>query len=116
MEIASPEITSLGCLHKQQYVTNYVQPAVPAKLLTMYSRHVCIGLSLVCLFAGCTYDSVRMNERQRCGRMLQTQAERCYARTKDTKAEFEAKRRELKQSLDQPQDKPTDSRYKEWIP
>ena len=68
------------------------------------------------LLTACTYDGIRMDERQRCGAMPQSESARCYARTQDTKAEYDAKRSKLKQSLEGKPDKPTDPRYEQWIP
>lgn len=74
------------------------------------------GLVLVSLLAGCTYDSIRMHERGRCGAMPQSQAQTCYSRTQDTKAEYDAKRRALKDSAKKGDEKPVDERYENWIP
>jgi len=69
------------------------------------------------LLASCTYDMVRMNEQRSCAGMPQAEATRCRARTADTKAEYEAKRKQLRESLDgaasQP---PADPRYEQWLP
>jgi hypothetical protein len=48
--------------------------------------------------------------------MPQSESARCYARTQDTKAEYDAKRSKLKQSLESKPDRPTDPRYEQWIP
>ena len=48
--------------------------------------------------------------------MPQSESARCYARTQDTKAEYDAKRSKLKQSLEGKPDRPTDPRYEQWIP
>jgi hypothetical protein len=66
----------------------------------------------------CTYDSIRMGERQRCGAMPQSQADRCYSRTSMTKEEYDTERRKAAASKT-PGDgekKPVDPRYEEWIP
>lgn len=65
---------------------------------------------------GCSYDSIRMHERSRCGAMPQSQASACYSRTQDTKAEYDAKRRALKESSKDKGGKPVDERYEKWIP
>ena len=66
--------------------------------------------------SGCTYDSIRLHERQNCGAMVQSESQRCYARTQDTKAEYDAKRSKLKQSPNSTEKKPVDPRYEQWIP
>lgn len=66
--------------------------------------------------SGCTYESVRMHQRQRCGAMPQSEGSRCYTRTQDTRAEYEAKRAQLKQSLEAGREKTADPRYEQWIP
>jgi hypothetical protein len=73
-------------------------------------------LSLSSLLMGCSYDSIRMHERSRCGAMPQSQAQACYGRTQDTKAEYDAKRRPLKNSAKKDEEKPKDARYEQWIP
>jgi hypothetical protein len=77
-----------------------------------------LAMSVVCvvLLTACTYDSIRMHERQNCGAMVQSESTRCYARTQDTKAEYDTKRSKLKQSTNASPDKPTDPRYEQWIP
>ena len=75
-----------------------------------------IALTCIQLLAACTYDGIRMDERQRCGAMRQSESAGCYARTHDSKAEYDAKRSKLKQSLESKPDKPTDARYEQWIP
>ena len=75
-----------------------------------------IALTCIQLLAACTYDGMRMGERQRCSAMPQSESARCYARTQDTKAEYDAKRSKLKQSLEGKPDRPTDLRYEQWIP
>ena len=75
-----------------------------------------IAMTCIQLLAACTYDGIRMDERQRCGAMPQSESARCYARTQDTKAEYDAKRSKLKQSLESKPDRPTDPRYEQWIP
>ena len=75
-------------------------------------------IALICiqLFAACTYDSIRTHEHQRCGAMPQSESARCYARTQDTKAEYDAKRSKLKESMEGKPGNPTDPRYEQWIP
>ena len=80
------------------------------------TTHLAFLLAASAALTGCTYDSVRMRERSRCGAMPQTQAQACYSRTQDTKAEFEAKRRALKESNAKQDTKPQDERYEKWIP
>lgn len=75
---------------------------------------VCLVLSGVLM--ACSYDGIRMRERSRCGAMPQTQAETCYSRTQDSKAEYDAKRRALKDSTKREDAKPVDERYDKWIP
>ncbi len=71
----------------------------------------------VLLLTACTYDTVRMHEQRNCSGMPQSVATRCYARTADTRAEYEAKRRKLKESLAGSAEKPaTDPRYEQWLP
>ena len=72
-----------------------------------------LGLSLL---VACSYEGMRMGERQRCGAMPQSEATRCYSRTQDTKSEYDTKRAQLKNSTQQPSAKPTDPRYEQWIP
>lgn len=75
------------------------------------------SLILALALAGCTYDTVRMSERQKCGAMPQSQSATCYRRTEQTKSEYNAQRRELKRaSAAAEEPKPDDPRYKEWIP
>jgi hypothetical protein len=78
----------------------------------------CVTVSLVCavLVSACSYDSVRLNERQKCGAMPQTEATRCYSRTQDTKAEYDAKRKKVKEAAEKPGNQPADPRYEQWIP
>jgi hypothetical protein len=57
-----------------------------------------------------------MGERRKCGAMPQSEAARCYSRTQDTKSEYDAKREQLKGSVQKPQTKPTDPRYEQWVP
>lgn len=80
------------------------------------TTHLAFLLAAFAALTGCTYDSVRMRERSRRGAMPQTQAQACYSRTQDTKAEFEAKRRALKESNAKQDTKPQDERYEKWIP
>jgi hypothetical protein len=74
------------------------------------------GLLGLLLVAGCSYESIRLHERQRCGAMPESQASQCYGRTRDTRPEYEAKRRQLEQSLKGAEAKPADPRYEDWIP
>lgn len=73
-------------------------------------------LAAAALLAACTYDSIRMHERHRCDAMPETLAKSCYSRTSDSRADFEAKRRALKDSVKQEDPKPMDERYDRWIP
>jgi hypothetical protein len=75
---------------------------------------VCLFLSG--LLMACSYDSIRMHERSRCGAMPQSQAQACYGRTQDTKAEYDAKRRALKNSARKDKEMLVDERYDQWIP
>lgn len=73
-------------------------------------------LVVVSFLTGCSYDSIRMQERRRCAAMPQSQAQSCYSRTQDTKAEYDSKRRALKDSIKKSEEKPVDERYEKWIP
>lgn len=76
---------------------------------------VCLALSS--LLVGCSYESIRLHERSRCGAMPQSEAQRCYGRTQDTKAEYDAKRRKAADAASQGDEKkPVDERYDKWIP
>jgi hypothetical protein len=75
-----------------------------------------ICLTLSGLLMACSYDSIRMHERSRCGAMPQSQAQACYGRTQATKAEYDAKRRALRDSAKKGEEKPVDERYDQWIP
>jgi hypothetical protein len=79
-------------------------------------RCITIGLFCVVLLSACSYDSVRLNERQKCGAMPQTEATRCYSRTQDTRAEYNAKRKKVKEAAGKPGNKSADPRYEQWIP
>jgi len=68
------------------------------------------------LLVGCSYDGIRMHERSRCAAMPQSQAQACYGRTQDTKAEYDSKLRALKDSANKSEEKPVDERYENWIP
>ncbi len=57
-----------------------------------------------------------MHERSRCGAMPQSQAQTCYSKTQDTKSEYDAKRRALKDAKKEQDGKPVDERYEKWIP
>ena len=90
-----------------------------ASILLLYcsmKARITICLSLSVLLVGCSYDSIRMHERSRCGAMPQSQAQACYGRTQDTKAEYDAKRRAIKASARTGDEKPVDERYDKWIP
>jgi hypothetical protein len=89
-----------------------------ARLLISSSMNARISacLMLLGLLTGCTYDSIRMHERSRCGAMPQSQSQACYSRTQDTKAEYDAKRQALKDSAKKDDGKPADERYEKWIP
>jgi hypothetical protein len=76
---------------------------------------------MCCLLLGtsaCTYNGIRMGERQRCGAMPQSEAERCYSRTSMTKSEYDAERKKLAASNSASGEvkKPVDPRYEEWLP
>jgi hypothetical protein len=89
------------------------------KLIPAILRSMKTYLALLCVSAvlgGCSYDSIRMHERSRCGAMPQSQAQSCYSRTQDTKAEYDTKRRALKDSAKKGGEKPVDERYEKWIP
>jgi hypothetical protein len=60
-----------------------------------------IGL-IVCsaISSACTYQGLRMHERSRCTAMPQSQAERCFARTRMTKEEYDTERAKLKRPED----------------
>ncbi|MCC6633187.1 MAG: hypothetical protein IT482_14075 [Gammaproteobacteria bacterium] len=75
-----------------------------------------MGLLGMLLVAGCSFESIRLHERQRCAAMPQSQASQCYSRTRDTRSEYEAKRRQLEQSLKNPPEKVVDPRFEEWMP
>lgn len=69
--------------------------------------------------AGCTYDGVRMAQRQDCSAMPQSQAQRCFSRTGMTKQEYDAERKKLERSKEleaSPSEEPLDPRYEKWIP
>ncbi len=66
--------------------------------------------------AACTYDGIRMNERQRCVAMPQSQSERCYGRTSMTKEEYDTERRKAAASKGDGEKKPVDPRYEAWLP
>jgi outer membrane biogenesis lipoprotein LolB len=69
------------------------------------------------LLTACTYDTVRMHAQQDCFGMPQSEATRCQARTAETRAEYETRRRQLKESLDGKAAKPAaDPRYEQWLP
>jgi hypothetical protein len=80
----------------------------------LYTR---IGIGILCLqsVAGCSFEGIRMHERQRCGAMPESLATQCYRRTQDTKAEYEAKRRQLEHAVKDAEKRP-DPRYEQWIP
>ncbi len=82
----------------------------------MKTLHVMAILACVSALTACTYDSVRMHQRQRCGAMPQTEAARCYSRTQDTRAEYDTRRRKLEQSTGGSKEKLEDPRYESWIP
>jgi hypothetical protein len=78
------------------------------------------GLVCAQLLAGCTYESVRASERRRCAAMPQSQAELCYRRTAVTAAEYEARREELRRSVEGsvegPEEEARDPRFEKWVP
>jgi hypothetical protein len=83
----------------------------------MNTRIVVASLTYAVTLAGCTYDTIRMSERQKCGAMPQTQSASCYQRTGQTKAEYTAQRKALKRaSVAAEESKPADPRFNEWIP
>ncbi len=76
---------------------------------------------IACLFlatAACSYDGIRMNERNRCSAMPQSESERCYSKTRMTKAEYDTERRKsaAARTSGSEEEQPADPRYKEWIP
>lgn len=82
-----------------------------------------LRLSLLAIVAAaasaCTYDGVRMAERQKCATMPHTQAERCYSRNSLTRTEYDAGREAVRSAADSPaaqQGKALDPRYEQWIP
>jgi hypothetical protein len=77
---------------------------------------IACGLALLGFVAGCSYESIRLHERGRCGAMPQSESTRCYSRTQDTQAEYEAKRRKLRESGGKEGERPVDPRYEQWIP
>jgi hypothetical protein len=80
--------------------------------------HIAALISVICALSACTYEGIRMSERRKCAAMPQTQAERCYSRTRMTKAEYETARRKVKAAneSDDGKKKPVDPRYEQWIP
>lgn len=74
------------------------------------------AIASLVLLTGCSYDSIRMHQRSRCGAMLESQAQACYSKTQDTKAEYEARRRALRESVRKVENKPVDERYEKWVP
>ena len=87
---------------------------------TMAMKLLRLAAGFACLQAlsACSYDGLRMVERGRCAAMPQSLGERCYQRTQDTKAEYDDKRAQLKQSLekDDAAKAPSDPRYDAWLP
>jgi hypothetical protein len=81
------------------------------------SRTTVMGLLFLAITA-CSYDGIRMNERQRCSAVPQSQSERCYNKTRMTKSEYDAERRKATEPTtpDGEKSKPVDSRYEDWVP
>jgi hypothetical protein len=75
-----------------------------------------VAAVLALAVSGCTYDTVRMHERNKCGQMPQSQADACFSRTQMTSSEYDAEREKLKRRAAAPQQKPPDPRYEQWIP
>lgn len=73
---------------------------------------------LILAAAGCSYNGIRMHERQRCGAMPQSSAESCYSRTRMTKEDYDTERRKAaaSKSSDGQEKKSVDPRYAEWLP
>ena len=97
-------------------ITRVLRGEVCLLLSGSMKARTAVVLVLSGLLMACSYDSIRMHERSRCGAMPQSQAQACYGRTQDTKAEYDAKRRALKNSAKQGEEKPVDERYDQWIP
>jgi hypothetical protein len=80
-------------------------------------RSTAMGL-LFLATAACSYNGIRMSERQKCGAMPQSQSERCYSRTSVTKEEYDTERRKVatSKSSGDGEKKPVDPRYEQWVP
>jgi hypothetical protein len=74
-----------------------------------------VGSGLLC---ACTYEGLRMQERSKCTVLPQSQAERCFARTRMTKEEYDTERAKLKRSEagGRSQKDEIDPRYEKWLP
>ncbi len=84
-------------------------------------KHVAIAFWItgLGLLSACTYEGLRMQERRECGAMPQSQAERCFARTRMTKVEYDTEREKLRRSEDEgrlQKEEEIDPRYEKWIP
>lgn len=84
--------------------------------MLMNNRLTAGCLLLASLLAACTYDTIRMAERQQCAAMPDSQRGDCYQRTEMTKAQYDARRRELKRAQNADPAKPADPRYQDWLP
>ena len=79
-------------------------------------RLTLVGLLLI---AGCTYNGVRMGQRQDCSAMPQSQAQRCFSRTAMTKQEYDTERKKLERSKEleaTTSEAALDPRYEKWVP
>jgi hypothetical protein len=85
----------------------------------MYRSILPAVLASLSLLSACTYDSVRMAERQKCSAMLHAEAQRCYSRTQATHAEYKTAVRKVAADKDEAgaqAQKPVDPRYEQWLP
>lgn len=86
----------------------------------MNASHLVAALLGLSLLAGCSFEGIRMGERRRCVAMPQSASERCLQRTAMTKAEYDARRVELKRSLEGKdrarREAAPESRYEQWVP
>ena len=76
-------------------------------------------LIIISVLSGCTYEGIRMQERRNCAAMPQSQAERCYNRTRMTKGEYNSEREKLRRASEPTtttKDEEPDPRYEKWIP
>jgi hypothetical protein len=85
----------------------------------MNRSHIVAAMLFVSLLSGCTYDAIRLAERQKCAAMLHSAAQRCYSRTQATHAEYKAAVRKVAADADETStqaQKPVDPRYGQWLP